>query len=91
MLNYSESTIMKKERIDTGIHTGRRASKQRWDVSLSRGDLQQLIHWMEHDRRLEAPPEKIESLKRLLVDVDRRKANPRPVGIHLSTSVLTKN
>ena len=44
--------------------------KRRMDLIESRGDLRQLIYWMENDRSLDAQPEKIFFLKKLLVDIE---------------------
>lgn len=38
----------------------------------SRWDLRQLIYWMEHDRRLGAPPDRIFLLKQQLDNIEHR-------------------
>ena len=48
----------------------------------SRCDLTNLIYWMEHDRSLDAQPDKIALLRKLLVNLDHRIDRQLMVKVH---------
>jgi len=61
-----------------GMQKHRRSSGQivhrKSDLLESRCDLTNLIYWMEHDRSLDAQPDKIVLLRKLLVNLEPRSA-----------------
>ena len=70
----------------TGVQKHRRATDQiasRKRESLeSRCDLTNLIYWMEHDRSLDAQPDKIVLLRKLLGNLDPRIERGLTIKVH---------
>lgn len=63
---------MREQIIGRAIPTVPVASHRARSLTRYCQDLRHLIYWMENDRSLDARPEKIQELRRMLVDLERQ-------------------